>query len=105
MRLWEENLQGLGRTLGEDLGDFGRGFMRTLGENLSEDLGEDSRDFGRGFRKDLLADNLQGFAETLGEDLQGFHETLGEDLQVFMRLWERIHKYSGEFGRGFARIA
>ena len=31
-------------------------------------------------------------------------KTLGEDLQGFMRLWERICKDLGDFGRGFARI-
>ena len=30
-------------------------------------------------------------------------KTLGEDLQGFVRLWERIHKYSRDFGRGFTR--
>ena len=45
---------------------------------------KDLQDFGRGFAR--------------------FHDTLGEDLHIFMRLWERIHKYSLEFGRGLARI-
>ena len=31
-------------------------------------------------------------------------KTLGEDLQGFVRLWERIHKYSRDFGRGFTSI-
>ena len=31
-------------------------------------------------------------------------ETLGEDSEGFVRLWERIHKDSRDFGRGFARI-
>ena len=31
-------------------------------------------------------------------------ETLGEDSQGFVRLWERIHKDSQDFGRGFMRI-
>ena len=31
-------------------------------------------------------------------------ETLGEDLQGFMRLWDRIHKDSRDFVRGFVRI-
>ena len=31
-------------------------------------------------------------------------ETLGEDLQDFTRLWERIHKYSRGFWRGFTSI-
>ena len=67
---------------------------------------EDSQDFGRGF---------MGIRETLGEDLWGFgicenihEESLGEDLWGFVRiharLWERIHKDSRDFGRGFVGI-
>ena len=42
--------------------------------NLWERILKDSQDSGRGFAR--------------------ICETLGEDLQDFVRLWERIHKYS-----------
>ena len=67
----------------EDLPDFERRFMR-LWERICKTLGEDSWGFAR-------------ISETLGEDSQG--------LQGFLRLWERVHEDSQDFGRGFAGIA
>ena len=69
MRLWErihENLRGIQKTLGENLQDLGRGFVR-----LWERIHKDSQDFGRGFVR--------------------IHENLGEDLQDFGR---GLHKNS-----------
>ena len=54
----------------------------------------DLQDFERGFAR-ICSDIGRGFSR--------IRKTLGEDLQGFMRLWERIRKYSQDFGRGFTR--
>ena len=100
-RLWRDS-QGFTRiseTLGEDLQDFGRGFMGirkdSFWERICKTLGEDSWDL-QGFMR--LWERIHK-DETLGErickdlqDFERFHKskTLGEDSQGFVRLWERF---------------